>query len=133
MLEYGDKAEIPHLVEQFDQQSAVHLENLTTETAWVIAEDKQPNLTRGEYSCSTSVVQTLVGKRVGDIVDLRGPSLQPQQERILAIQSKYIGLFQDTFLNFQSRFPESGTIQAFNLLSDGKLDLSPLIESHKGR
>jgi hypothetical protein len=134
VLEYGEKAGIPHLIEAFDQQSAARLENLTTgEQRWVVVEDREPDLTLDEYSCSSSVVQALIGKRIGDTVDLRGPALQPQQERIIALQSKYVRLFQDAILNFQKRFPESGTIQSVNLLKDGKLDLTPLVESHKGR
>lgn len=129
-LTYGKKANIPIHLEFVDEQSAVRLNSLTTgESRWVIAEDRQPDLARNEYSCSTSVVQTLVGKQIGDIVDLCGPSVQPQEERVVEVQTKYVCLFQDVLSNFQRRFPDVGAIQSMHLGSKENFDPSPLIEN----
>ena len=134
VLQYGKKAGIPPHPEVVDEQSAVRLENLTTgEQRWLVIEDRQPDPGRNEYSSSKSVVQTLIGKRTGDTVDLRGPSLQAQQERLVEIQSKYVRLFQDAMGNFQHRFPGAGTIQSIHLGSEENFDPSPLIESLKTR
>jgi hypothetical protein len=132
VLQYGKEVNISNHPEVIDEQSAVRLENLTTkEQRWVVLEDQKPDLVSNEYS--TSILATLIGKRTGDTVDLRGPSLQPQQERVIGIQSKYIRLFQDAMSNFQHRFPDVGAIQSFHLGSEGNFDPSPLLESLKAR
>ena len=94
----------------------------------MVVEDCQPQLARDEYWCSTSVVQALIGKQPGDIVDLCGPSLQPQRERVVEVLPKYVRLFQDVICNFQRRFPGVGAIQQIRLGGEGHFDPSPLIE-----
>ena len=132
VLQYGKKADLPIHLEVVDEQSAVRLENLTTGgQRWVVAEDRQPDPALNEFS--TSVIASLIGKSVGDVVDLRGPSLQQQQERIIGIQSKYIRLLQDVMSNFQDRFPGAGKIQTIHLGSGEDFDPAPLIESLKTR
>lgn len=134
VLQYGKDAGIPHCPEVVDEQSAIRLENLISgEQRWVVAEDHQPDSTRNEYPCATPVVQALLGKRKDSVVDIRGPSLQPQQERIVEIQSKYVRLFQDAISNFQHRFPDAGAIQSIHLEREGKFDPSPLLEGLKAR
>jgi hypothetical protein len=134
VVQYGKELNIPNPLDVVDEQSAIRLENLTTgEQRWVVIEDRQPEPARNEYSCSTSVAQNLIGKRKGDIVDLCGPSLQPQQERIVEVQAKYIRLFQDVMSNFQRRFPDVGAIQSIHLVTEGHFDPSPLIEGLKAR
>lgn len=134
VCQYGEYTGVPNYPEIVDEQSAVRLENLMTGgQRWVVAEDRQPDSTRNEYSCAMPVVQALLGRQKGDIVDVRGPSLQLQQERIVEIQSKYVRLFQDAISNFQHRFPGAGTIQSIHLEREGEFDPSPLIESLKAR
>jgi tetratricopeptide (TPR) repeat protein len=134
VLQYGKDTGIPNYTEVVDEQSAVRLENrMTGEQRWVIAEDRQPDSTRNEYSCATPVVQALLGKQKDNVVDISGQSLQPQQERIVEIQSKYARLFQDAISNFQHRFPGAGTIQSIHLEHDGQFDPSPLLEGLKAR
>ena len=134
VLQYGKKAEIPHPLEVVDAQSAIRLENLTTgEQRWLVIEDDQPDPARDETASSTPAVQSLIGKRIGDVAHLRGPSAQAQHERVVEIQSKYIRLFQDAMSNFQHRFPGAGTIQSIHVGSGETLDPMPLIESLKDR
>ncbi len=134
VLQYGERAEIPHRPEVVDKESAICLENLTTgEKRWVVLEDRQPDPARNEFATSTQVAQALVGKRVGDVVDLRGPSVQPQRERLIEIQSKYVRLFQDAISNFQHRFPGAGTIQSIYVGNEEHFDPTPIIDTLKDR
>ncbi len=134
VLKYGTKAKIPHPPAVVDQQSAIRLENLITgEQRWLVFEDDRPDPARNEVSSSTPVGQALIGKRIDDLVDLRGPAVQMQQERIIEVQSKYTRLFQDAMSNFQHRFPGAGTIQSIHMGSGETFDPTPLIESLKGR
>lgn len=134
MLQYGKDTGIPNYPKVVDEQTAIRLKNLITgEQRWVIAEDHQPDSTRNEYSCATPVVQALLGKQKDSVVDISGQSLQPQQERIVEIQSKYVRLFQDAISNFQHRFPDAGAIQTIQLEREGKFDPSPLLEGLKAR
>ena len=134
MFRYGEKAGIPRSVEVVDEESAVRLEDPTTEQQrWVVIEDRQPDLARNEHSCSTSGMQTLIGKRIDDTVDLNGPSLQPQYERIVAIQSKYVHLYQDVMAHCHHRFPGVSAIQPLYLGSEEGLDPSPLIDFLQNR
>ena len=132
IVQYGEKTGIRQWHEAVDEESAVYLESLKTAgKRWVVTEDRQPDLARNEYSTSAPTVKNLVGKRRGDIVDLCASSLQPQQERIVDIQSKYVRLFQDVLESFQYRFPGASTIQPIHLGYGENLDPSPLIESLK--
>ncbi len=134
VLQYGQKSEIQHLRDVVDEQSAIRLENLTTgEQRWVIVENRHPDPARNEFAPSTSVAQALNGKRAGDVVDVRGPSVQMQQERVVEIQSKYIRLFQDAMSNFQNRFPGAGAIQSIHVGGEDDFDPTPIIESLKDR
>jgi tetratricopeptide (TPR) repeat protein len=89
IIHYGEKAQVPIDPKEFDGQSAAQLENLTTKTVrWVVAEDDQPNPAQNEHASSSPVVQALLGKRIGDEVDLQGGAIQSQPERIVCLQSK---------------------------------------------
>lgn len=134
VLNYGKKAEIPHRPEVVGVQSAIRLENLVSgEKRWLVLEDDQPDPARNEASPFTPSIHALIGKRVGDVVDLRGRSVQSQQERIIEVQSKYTRLFQDAMSNVQHRFPGAGTIQSVHMGSGESFDLTPLIDSLKDR
>ncbi len=134
VLEYATQAAIPHPKEVVDDQSAIHLKNLTTgEERWLVIEDDHPDPARDEVASSTTAVQSLIGKRVSDCVDLRGPSVQAQQERVIDIQSKYIRRLQDSMGKFQNRFPGASTIQSIHMGDGESFDPTPLIESLKDR
>jgi hypothetical protein len=133
VLSFGKKAEIPN-PSIVDDQSAVLLQNLTTsEQRWLVIESDRPDPARNEVGSSSSAAYALIGKKIGEIVDLRGPSVQPQLERIVEVQSKYARLFQDSMSNFQIRFPDAGSFQSIHMGSEGAFDPSPIIDSLKDR
>ncbi|QDV12361.1 Tetratricopeptide repeat protein [Rosistilla oblonga] len=134
MLEYGESATIPSEQSTVTDQSAVQLQNLTTnEERWLIIEDDQPDTARNEVASSTPAAQSLIGKRVGDVVCVIGGSLQLQSETVTQVQHKYVRLFQETIANFQNRFPGSGAIQSIHLGKPDSPDTTPIVESLKGR
>ena len=96
-------------------------------------EDHRPDIVRNEYASSLPIVEELRGKSIGYIADLRGPSVQQQQEQIVEIQSKYVRLFQDVIEHFQERFPQAGTIQSIHVGDGDRFDPTVLIESLKRR
>jgi tetratricopeptide (TPR) repeat protein len=134
VLQYGEKADVPYSLDVVDKESAARLENLVTGgQRGVVIEDRQPDPARNEFSPSTAVARALIGRRTGDTVDLRGSSLQPQEERVVEIQSKYVRLFQDALSNFQNRFPDAHAIQSMHLGSGGAFDPAPLIKAVRER
>jgi hypothetical protein len=117
-----------------DERSAVLLENtLTQQKRWITIEDDKPDAARNEFSSSSAIAQAVVGRRVGDEIDVPGQVVQPQKERILEIQSKYVRLFQDCIANFQHRFPGATSFQTLHLGAPDAFDASPLIETLKER
>jgi len=78
-------------------------------------------------------VQTLIGKPIGDTVDVPGTLVQPQHEKVIEIQSKYLRLFRDCMSKFQHRFPGGSACQTVHFGSDENFDPAPLVESLKER
>jgi len=133
VFQYGTRAEIdaPSAV---DRQSAVRLKNLVNgEHRWITIEDHQPEIARDEFSSSSPTGQALLGKRVGDIIDLHPGHVQKQEEEIVEIQTKFVRLFQDAISNFQHRFPDSTALQSLHVGSGDDFDISAILQVSKER
>ncbi len=133
ILQYGTKCRID-ATEIVDNQSAVLLKNLiTSEHRWITIEDQQPNKDRNEFSSDSQTTRLLIGKRVGDVVDIFGNILQKQEEKIVEIQSKHVRLFQYTISNFKKNFPDSTSFQPVHMGSGDEFDIAPILENARQR
>ena len=109
------------------------LENTTTnERRWVTIECDEPDATRFEFDESSPIAEAILGRCVSDLIDVPGRTVQPQQERVLEIQTKFVRLFQDISRQFQNRFP-GRSMQQMSLGSGENLDPAPLIKTLEDR
>ncbi len=126
-LKYGKKT-VFEATEAAGTQSAILIENTTTkEQRWITVEDANPDIGRYELASSSDLVQAIIGKRIGEFINVTGQTLRVQEERIVAIQSKFLRLFQDAIRNFQYRFPGGSTVQWILVGSGDEFDPTPLI------
>ena len=84
---------------------------------WHILEDgEEPNGLR-ELSSDNDLSQRLLGRSVGDVVVLR-QGLGDISCEIIALQSKYVRSFQETFEDFSIRFPDNMSLSRVKMDSN---------------
>ena len=131
---HGAESQILAAPDVVDQGCSVLLENTTTnERRWITNEIDGPEAGRNEFHESNPLVLALLGRRVNDLIDIPGRVIQPQQERIVEIQTKYVRLFQDVSSQFPNRFPGVTFMQTMSLGTDGNFDPTPLVNTLKSR
>ncbi len=79
-----------------------------------------------ECSITSQLGKRLLGKRVGDGVVLRSDEYGDDTWTIKEIKSKYVGLFQKTLNEFNTRFPEADGFRRF-MVANGNFD--PIFKS----
>ncbi|QDT50511.1 hypothetical protein Pan258_45900 [Symmachiella dynata] len=130
---YGDKTSLRQPPEQVEAHCAVLLEAEGGSQRWVVIENSNPVPSRGEFAESSAMAQRLIGREVGDVVELPGSLVQIEKGTIREIQTKYVRAFQDSLQRFRERFPETSFIQQIHVGSGDDFDPTPLIESLKQR
>lgn len=95
--------------------TAVRFSELEFGEQWVVIEDS-PNPRPGteEISPDSPLANSLLGRRVGDIVTLSLSSGRPRTAVIKEVKSKYLHVVHDVFTNWQLRFPNDSYVQIFN-------------------
>ncbi|NQV22738.1 MAG: hypothetical protein HQ518_00080 [Rhodopirellula sp.] len=112
---------------------AVRLQSRTGEGRWYIIEDDGPSASRYEFLSTGELSSTLIGKTVGDEVEVPAAFFKGECATIEAIQSKYIRAYQDSMEHFNRRFPESSAFQKFSVGDENNPDFSILQESVQRR
>jgi hypothetical protein len=100
---------------------------------WVILENDAPNVARGEFAGSSQLALSLIGKSVGDTIDLPGEMDGKEPATIRQVQTKYVRVFQDCLENFRKRFPEVSFLREFQMGEGETFDPTPLLETLRGR
>ena len=95
VLTYGDQTSMKNQPTKVESQCAVLLDVERNTRRWVIIENDNPAPSRGEFAESSELVQRLIGRNVGDVIDLPGSLVQTEKATIREIQTKYLGAFQD--------------------------------------
>ena len=93
---------------------------------WNILEEGQELYGSRDLSPEDHLAQRLLGRIVGDIITLR-KGLEDLSCEIVAIQSKYARVFQETTEEFSTRFPENPSLSRIKL-DDGFSQLYQSIE-----
>lgn len=130
---YGDNTSLHQPPDKVEAQCAVLLDAEGGTQRWVVIENNNPVPSRGEFPESSTLAQRLIGRKVGDVVELPGNLVQIEKATIQKIQAKYVRAFQDSLQHFRERFPETSLIQQIHLGSGDEFDPTPLIESLKER
>jgi tetratricopeptide (TPR) repeat protein len=130
---YGDKTSLRQPPDKVEPHCAVLLEAEGGSQRWVVIEDNNPVPSRGEFAENSALTQRLIGREVGDVVELPGSLVQIEKATIREIQTKYVRAFQDSLQRFRERFPETSFIQPIHVGSGDDFDPTPIIESLKQR
>ncbi|HEY0984308.1 PIN domain-containing protein [Schlesneria sp.] len=132
-LKYGDRTSLQAPPSTVQVDCAVLLEFDDHDTYWITVENEQPAPSKGEFALSSGIVQSIAGRQVGEAVELPTTFVRPEKATIREIQTKYVRAFQDTFQNFQRRFPETSLLQKVHVGDAEKFDPSTIVESLKER
>ncbi len=133
VLTYGDQTSLQHPPTKVESQCAVLLDVERNTRRWVIIENDNPAPSRGEFAESSELVQRLIGRNVGDVIDLPGSLVQTEKATIREIQTKYLRAFQDSLQRFRERFPDTSFVQQIHVGNGDDFDPTPIIESVKQR
>lgn len=80
------------------------------EDRWIIIEDREvSNPETGEYSLEHPIAKLLIGKKVGDKVNIP-QGLYPIEAEIVSVTSKYVMAYNETFKDHEIMFPNSQAI-----------------------
>ena len=96
---------------------SVRLKDGGEEQWWHILEDGEVPHGSRELSPDDGLAQRLLGRSVGDVVDLR-QSLGSISYEITALQSKYVRAFQETSEEFSLRFPDNMSLSRVEMDSN---------------
>jgi len=117
-----------------DLDCSALLENTSSgERRWATIEPNKPDISRDEFDESSPIAAAMLGRRVNDEIDVPGRLIQPQKERIVAIETKFVRLFQLIRDQFQNHFPGETFMQQMSLGSGDNFDPTPLIRSLEDR
>ena len=96
---------------------AVRIKNDDEEQWWQILEVGEESYGPRYLSPQNALAQRLLGKSVGDVVELR-QGLGSLSCEITAIQSKYVCAYQETLEDFSARFPDNMSLSRVKLDND---------------
>ena len=133
VLAYEEKGSLRNPPAKVDPQSAVSLEIQGGGWRWVVIENDRPVPSRGEFSEENELSRRLLGRALGDEVDLPGALGRTERATIREIQTKYVRAFQDSLQHFRERFPETSLIHKIHVGSGSDFDPTAIIESLKER
>ena len=112
-----------------------YVEDGDTQIRWMIIEDADnPDTARKEYAPQHPLAAALLGKKVGDKVVLARGAISERTGRITSILNKYVFRYQDSFENWQFRFPGTSEIESVKVLNTSKagkeeFDFSQIVAS----
>lgn len=130
-LKYANMTELLEPPDKVSCGSAVLLELYRGEHRWVILEDDSPIVSRNEFSSNSELGKVLLGKEVGEVIELPGNLVQVEKATIQELQTKYLRAFQESFSSFRRLFPESSRLQEIKVGEGDNFDPSPIVENLK--
>jgi len=130
-LEYSNSVSLEVL--QVKNGISVLLDYGNGKHEWFTIEDEKPIASRHEFSSQSEKAIQLLGKKLGDEIDLPGFFQPSHKAKIIDLQSNLTRMFQDCLTHYSTRFPEDLFLQGFSLGSGAEPDVTPIIESLKER
>jgi hypothetical protein len=132
-LTYARHSSLTDPGQNVEVDAAVLLESDNGTKRWVVIETDKPVASRGEFADNVELSRRVLGRAIGEVVELPGGLIQSEKATIGEIQTKYVRAFQDSIQHFRDRFPETSFIQQFQLGSGDALDPTLIIEKLKQR
>lgn len=132
-LQLSDKLEFELRPAVFDSGCAALLRDDQGEQQWIGVDEILQDRDRGWFSPDEPIAKELLGKCIGDNVQLPTVFVPSTAVLVVEIQSKFLRVFQDCLERFQQRFPGSSVIQPVQVFRGQEFDPSLLIASLKSR
>ena len=132
-LTYGDGTLLRHAPQKVTSDCAVSLEVDDCTRRWVVIEDDKPVPSRREFSVTSELALRLLGREVGDVVELPGNLVRSEKATLRELQTKYVRAFQDSLEHYRERFPDTSFLQQIPVGSGDDFDPTPIVESLKQR
>lgn len=126
----GPKVELPIPDTAGPGTAISYIEDADNSQHWVVIEDDfKADARLEEISAEHPLAAELMGKRIGDSINLDRGAFVPRTAKIAAISNKYVYRYQRTLSEFQSRFPGASGVQVVHVGkpgSPGEFDFSAL-------
>lgn len=132
-LSYGAKSSFRERPTEAAIGNAVLLEYNDGRQRWVSIENDQPVPSRSEFASTSAIASCLIGRRIGDEIELPGNFMTTERATIVELQTKYVRSFQDCLQFFKDRFPDTSFLQHIKLGSGEDFDPAILIAILKER
>jgi len=101
--------------------TVVFLENENHEKELYIIEDRaDADFLKREINLESSIAKELIGKKIGEKVDLEKNPIQPRLWTICALKSKFAHALSETMSSHSKRFPDRRDFLAFTTPTDEK-------------
>jgi tetratricopeptide (TPR) repeat protein len=114
--------------------SAVQIQEGNDVPTWCTIEDRRVPGWPDVIASTDSLAQILIGRKVGDTVNLVPHAISSRMAKIRAIEAGTVYRFNDCLSKWQLRFPDVPFLEQLKFEKDpvtGELDLSPLIDNMK--
>jgi len=86
------------------------------ETRWYIIENRQKiEKIFGEINLEDSFAKKMIGKKVGDIFDIKKNDILIKKYKIVKIENKYIHAYNESISEFENMFPEAKGLFRINI------------------
>jgi hypothetical protein len=131
-LQHGEKTSLREPPAVVTSESAALLSVEKGPERWVVIENENPLSSRGEFAETSEVASRLIGRAIGDVIELPGLALS-EKATVRAIQTKFVRAFQDSLTHFHQRFPDTPFLQQVHVGTGNEFDPAPIIATLKER
>ena len=115
---------IPHVLNpsKVAQDTAVQINNLDQDNWYIIEDRDDPDISRGERNISEPIVQKMLDTAEGNEIIFRQTPDGPKIGKIVAIKSKFVHAFQESFRNYEHLFPMDQGMETVQLDTSDAID-----------
>ena len=127
-------SEISHQIGEIDVvdiDTAVKIKNENEEIITYYILNESERMSKEELLITDSFAQSLIGSKVGDLIEVYHDFGEPQRFKVVDILSKYVYAYQESIELLKNRFPD---LKGFRVINTGKTgdvrkDLKPIFDS----
>ena len=115
---------IPHVLNpsKVAQDTAVQTDNRDKDTWYIIEDRDDADNTRGERNINEPIVQKMLDKVENDEVIFKETPDGPKIEKIVAIKSKFVHAFQESFRKYEHQFPTEEGMETIKIDTSDAID-----------
>lgn len=112
------------------KDTTVHLARGNEKFRFTLLNDKPIERQRDEISLQDGLAKKLLGRRKGEIVQIKDSPLEQLSYEVVDIQSKYVSAYQESISNFTTWFPDSPALHRFEVKNDDVSGIFAQLDRH---